>query len=118
MAGRFTRVENWATYGAFANKLTTVDTYADVGSLDCLLAKTKHFVFTATTNNLQVAVLGSIDGGATYPYTLETNIAVNAAATVTKTYTTPYTHLKVQVKPAVGGSHGTLASNYMLAAWG
>lgn len=104
-------------YGALTNKTTTVNTYALVGNLGVGSFKTKHFVFSATTNNLQVQVLGSIDGGSTYPYTLETDIAVSSGATVTKTYTTPYTHLRVNVKPAVNDTHGTLATKWMGAGW-
>lgn len=104
-------------YGALADKLTTTNVYQDVGTIACSQFKTKHFVFSAATNNLLVQVLGSIDGGSTYPYTAETAIAVNSGATVTKTYTTPYTNMKVQVDPAVDNTHGTLSTKWMGAGW-
>lgn len=103
-------------YGALTNKTTTANTYAEVGTIAIGQYKTKHFVFTVTTNNLLVEVLGSIDGGTTYPFSVETNIACNVGST-TKTYTTPYTNLKVNVKPAVNDTHGTLATRWFGAGW-
>lgn len=103
------------SYGAFANKTTTVNVWADVGALDCLRARTKHFVFVGATNTVSVQILGSIDGGTTYPFTVEASFDVAAAATVTKTVTTFYTNLKVQVDPKVDNVHGTLATNWAMS---
>lgn len=105
-----------AKFDGWANKLSA-DTYADVGSVDVTAYRTKHFVFTGTTNTMAVQILGSVDGGLTYPLTAEAEFDVAAGATVTKTLTTPFTHLKVQVKSKVGGSHGTLGSRWFAAMW-
>tara|TARA_Y100000310_G_C19982110_1_gene490275 strand:+ start:56 stop:385 length:330 start_codon:yes stop_codon:yes gene_type:complete len=104
------------TWGTLASKLTTVDTYvdADPTALATYFASTVQFGFTATTNDLKVKVLGSLDGGTTEPHTAIAEFTVSAATTVLKTLTTFYTHLKVQVKPAGAGSHGTLTSQYAL----
>jgi hypothetical protein len=101
-----------AKYGTIADQLST-NTYADVGDIiDVAMLKTKHFSFTAATNNLKVNVLGSFDGGATFDQTLEADIAVSTSAAVAKTYTDPYSHIKVQVKAAAGGAQGTLSTKF------
>jgi len=104
-------------YSSFSNLLTSVNTYADVGTLDCRLLKTKHFYFTATTNDLLVKILGSMDGGSTFPATVEAEFAVDVGTPVSKTVTVFWTHLKVQVKPAVNDTHGTLATAYAAASF-
>ena len=101
-------------WGALTSQLST-NSYVDIGApdiLDVSLFRTKAIRFTATTNNLLVNVLGSLDGGVTFDQTVEADISVTTAAVVAKTYTAPYTHLKVQVKAASGGSQGTLATKY------
>lgn len=103
-------------YGTLSNATTSVNTYADVGTIACSAYKTKHFAFVVTTNNLHVKVLGSIDGGTTYPFTDVTDLACNVGTT-TRTITTPYTNIKIQVKPAVNDTHGTLATSWMGAGW-
>lgn len=102
---------------ALANFLTTVNTLADAGVFAVRLFKTKHLVFQATTNNLKVVVLGSVDDGVTYPVTVEAEFAVNVGTPVTKTITGYYTHLKVQVKPAVADTHGTLTTQCAAASF-
>lgn len=97
-------------YTSFDDLLTSVNTYADVGVWTTKFLKTKHFVFTAATNDLLVQIMGSVDGGTTYELTAESEFAVNSGATVTKTNTSYYTHVKVQVKPAVADTHGTLST--------
>jgi hypothetical protein len=106
-----------ASYGAAADKTTTLNTYVDVVALDTLLSKTTHFKFVGATQTLSVQILGSIDGGTTYPFTVEAAFDVAAAATVTKTVTTFYSNLKVQVKPKVNDTHGTLATTYARASF-
>lgn len=106
-----------ADYGTFPNLLTSINTVVDVGVLECLLMRTKHFVFVGATETLSVSILGSINGGVTYPFTVEAAFDVAAAATVTKTCTTFYTNLKVCVLPKVGGAHGTLATSWGAASF-
>ena len=101
-----------AAWNSFTALLTTVNTYADVGAWDVALLKTKQFYFSAATNDLLVQILGSVDGGATYPITVEAEFSVATATPVNKTVTGYYTDLKVQVKPAVNDTHGTLSTQY------
>jgi hypothetical protein len=106
--------------GTFTNYLTVGDAYVDMptGALSVVYNKTKHMTFAATTNALKVQVLGSIDGGATYPFTVQAEFTLTAgAAATTYTWTTPYSDIKVQVKPSVAGQHGTLAVAYLCASW-
>lgn len=106
-----------ARTNAEANFTTTSNPMADAfAAIQTALFGTKHFSFVGSVNNLNVQILGSIDGGSTYPFTAVSSFAVNAGTTVNQTVTTPYTHMKVQAAPAVGGVHGTLASWWMLAA--
>lgn len=104
-----------AAYGSFTAQLST-NSYVDVGTVDVAIYRTKNFRFTATTNNLLVNVLGSIDGGVTYDQTVEADVSVTTSAEVSKTYTTPLTHIKIQVKAASGGSQGTLATK-LFCSW-
>lgn len=105
-----------ASYGSWSNK-TSTNAYVDVGALDCSAYRTKHFVFVGATNTMSVQILGSIDGGTTYPFTVEAAFDVAASATVTKTVTTAYTHLKPQVKSKVNDVHGVLSSKWFQSQW-
>jgi len=101
-----------AKTGTLADQLST-NSYVNVGDMiDVTMLKTKYFKFTAATNNLLVNVLGSFDGGVTFDQTLDANLSVTTSAAVAKTYTDPYSHVKVQVKAAVGGSQGTLSTKF------
>ena len=105
-------------YGTLPNLLTTINTLVDVGIVVTALLRTKHFQFNATTNSLTVAILGSVDGGVTFPITVAAEFPVATGATpVMKVDTTFYTHLKVQVRPTVGGSHGTLTTKWAGASF-
>lgn len=106
-----------AEYSSLPDLLTAGDAYVDVGVWDAMLLATKHFAFTAAAKDLDVRILGSIDGGATFPFTAEAEFTVAAGATVTKTITTYYTHLKVQVKPNAAGQNGTLSTRYAGASF-
>lgn len=87
---------------------TTVNTYADVGVLPCRLYRTKHVKLSVTTQNLHIKILGSFDGGVTYPVEETAETQVNAGATTLVAITDYYTHMKVQTKPVVADTHGTL----------
>ncbi|MBW2084441.1 MAG: hypothetical protein JRI54_00195 [Deltaproteobacteria bacterium] len=102
----------YAMYDSFDDYTTTGNDYADAGAWDTMILKTKTFLFATTTNDLTVKVLGSMDGGATYPYTAVSEFSVTTAAAVTKEVTSYYTNLKVQVKPAIADQHGTLSTQY------
>jgi hypothetical protein len=97
-------------WNSFDDQLST-DDYVDVGIWSVAYFKTKILTFVGAINNLKVNTLYSLDGGTTFT-ALESDIAVAAAATVVKTYTDPYTHIKVQVKAAGAGSQGTLTTRY------
>lgn len=102
-----------ARHNAESNVTTTVNTYVDVCIVPCMLFQTKHLMFVGATQTLSVQILGSIDG-TTFPYTEVAEFDVAAAATVTKTFTTPYQSIKVQVKPKVAATHGTLSTRWFL----
>jgi hypothetical protein len=89
-------------------RLTTIDTLVDMGIFVCRTLRSKNLSFSAATNTLVAKVLGSIDGGVTYPITVEAEFDVTVASPVQKVNTVYYTHLKLQVKPKVAATHGTL----------
>lgn len=101
-----------ALWDAWAPVTTEANTYVDVGTWNTQQLKTKHIAVTATDNDLLAKILGSLDGGVTYPLEVEAEYAVTADATVAKTITAWYSHLKLQVKPAVDDTHGTLTGQY------
>ena len=96
---------------------TTSNDWAAVGTWRCVAYRTKHLSFAAADNDLNVRVVGSLDGGETFPLTAETSFAVTAGTTETKTITTAYTDLRVEVDPAVDGAHGTLSVKYFGASY-
>lgn len=99
-------------HGTLTDLLTAINTYVDVGAVKSVFSKTTHFRFSAAANNLDVKILASIDGGVTYPIEAVAEFALVVATDLSKTVTTYFTHLKVQVKPTVNGVHGTLSTNY------
>jgi len=99
-------------HGTMPDLLTSVDTYVDIGTLKSVFSKTTHFQFSAVTNNLDVKILGSIDGGVTYPIEELAETQVTVGTDLLNVVTTYYTHLKVQTKPAVSATHGTLSTNF------
>ena len=99
-------------HGTMPDLLTSADTYVDVGTLKSVFSKTTHFRFSAATNDLKVKILASIDGGVTFPIEEVAEFTLTVGTDLSKTVTTFYTHLKVQVKPAVSATHGTLSTNF------
>lgn len=106
-----------SAYGTFTSLLTSINTFVDVGVLACAAFKTKRFYFTATTNTLSVKILGSLDGGVTYPITEVAAFDVAVGSPVSQSFTSFYTHVKVQVAPKVAATHGTLATQHGEASW-
>jgi len=108
-------------HSTWDDKLTTLDDYDDVQchwpyassvrssywNCECLGGKTLYF--TTTTNNLLVKVLGSLDEGVTFPITVESEFSVAVGTPVLKYLSGYFNALKIQVKPAVAGAHGTLS---------
>jgi len=108
-------------HSTWDDKLTTSDDYVDVlchwpyssspsssyWNCECLGGKTLYF--TATTNNLLVKILGSLDEGVTFPITVESEFSVAVGTPVLKPIGVYFNALKIQVKPAVAGVHGTLS---------
>lgn len=87
---------------------TTINTYVNVYSWDTEFLQGKVLRFSAATNDLHVKILGSVDGGATYPITAEAEFIVAVGVPVVKRISNYFSFLKIQVKPAVAGAHGTL----------
>lgn len=98
--------------GTLDDLLTTADPYTDVGVVKSVFSKTTHFRFSAATQNLKVKLLASIDGGATFPNEEVAEFTLTVGTDLSKVVTTFWTHLKVQVKPAAAGVHGTLSTNF------
>jgi hypothetical protein len=108
-------------HSTWDDKLTTSNDYDDVQchwpysssvrssywNCECLGGKTLYF--TATTNNLLVKVLGSLDEGVTFPVTVESEFSVVVGTPVLKYLSGYFNALKIQVKPAVAGAHGSLS---------
>lgn len=108
-------------HSTWDDKLTTVNDYDDVQchwpysssvlssywNCECLGGKTLYF--TASTNNLLVKILGSLDEGVTFPVTVESEFSVAVGTPVLKYLSGYFNALKIQVKPAVAGAHGTLS---------
>jgi hypothetical protein len=105
------KMSTMAQWGTLTATLST-NNYADVGDvIDVSKYRTKILTFLAANNDLLAKVLGSYDGGLTFGVVLETDISVSTTAVV-KTYTAPFSHIKVQVKAASGGSQGTLSTKF------
>jgi hypothetical protein len=108
-------------HSTWDDKLTTSDSYSDVSChfpyassprssyWDCNCLGGKTLYFTATTNNLLVKILGSLDEGVTFPVTAESEFSVAVGTPVLKYLSGYFNALKIQVKPAVAGVHGTLS---------
>lgn len=97
--------------GSLTDYTSTTNPLVDVGAVPTQGYKTVRFQFSATTQNMRAIILGSIDGGTTYPNTVVAEFAVNVAGGPTlQTVSTYFTTLKVQGKPAVNDVHGTLAT--------
>ena len=105
-----------ASYGDFADYTTTGSGFATVGSIDTRLYKTKNFYFVATSNDLSVQILASVDGGVTYPIVAESEFDVTTSTPVSKLLTVYYTNNRVQVKPKSGGPNGTLSTKFCCAS--
>ena len=93
-----------------ANKTTTEDSYVTVYSWDTEFLLGKVFRFSATTNTLKVKILGSLDGGLTYPETAEAEFVVTTSTPVVKRISDYYSALRVQVAPNVSLTNGTLTT--------
>lgn len=76
------------------------------------LTGVKVMLFSATTNDLKVKIMGSLDG-ITFPQSVEAEFTVPTSAVVEKRMTTYWPYLQVQVKPAVAGQNGTLGVQAM-----
>jgi len=99
--------------GEMADYTTAGNAYADVGTWEVGSLGTKRMRFTAADNTVNVQILGSFDGGTTYPITVVSEFAVAVATPVIQTITDLYTNLKVQADPAVDNVHGTLTTRYV-----
>lgn len=69
----------------------------------------KIFYFKATTNDLNIKILASDDEGDTFPIIAHAETLVAVGSPVRVVMGNYYGHLKIQVKPAVEGAHGTLS---------
>jgi len=72
----------------------------------------KVLLFSATTKDLKVKILGSLDG-ITFSQTVEAEFTVTTSATVLKRITAYWPYMQIQVKPASAGQNGTLSVQAM-----
>jgi len=87
---------------------TSGDNYAEVGVWPVEYYSTKVLSFSCITHNVKVEILGSLDGGVTFPNTVESEFTLTASAAPTvKTITKPWTHLQIQAKSATSGAGNT-----------
>lgn len=116
MARRKTHESSIVTdFLTFTSILTAADTYVDVSpTVITQFLASRHFDFQAATNDLHVQILGSLDGGVTFPITVVAEFTITAGTPIQKIITAGeyYTDLKVQVKPAVAATHGTLTGQF------
>lgn len=117
MAGQHFASGLAVAWGALTAFTSTANPYADVGTVVTQLFKTTKLAFVGATNTMKVQVLGSIDGGATFPFTAEAEFTVAAGATEVKTITSYFTHLKVQAAPNVAATHGTITTTWAGASF-
>lgn len=117
----------YLNYSGTANAQTTTNAYADVKLSSAASAKALQWalegkqkgtiaVRNSGANAIHFQVVGSLDNGKTFPVLVSAaDVAVAAGATVGFNWAATgasgaafgvYTHLKVQVKAAVGGSQG------------
>lgn len=75
----------------------------------CEILGGKTLYFVATVHDLLVTILGSLDGGATFPLTAEAEFTVAVGTPVRKDVSNIFHGLRIQVKPASNNVHGTLA---------
>jgi hypothetical protein len=111
---------------ALASILTVGNAYGDNDEVvvGIMHLEVVSFGFSAASNNLTVRVLGSMDGGANYDYTLVAAFTLTVGTDLYKhivnggyddvaTALAPFcTHAKIQVQPAVAATHGTLSSKF------
>lgn len=76
------------------------------------LTGVKVLLFSATTKDLKVKILGSLDG-LTFSQTVEAEFTVTTSAIVEKRITAYWPYLQIQVKPAAAGQNGTLSVQAM-----
>lgn len=76
------------------------------------LTGVKVLLFSATTKDLKVKILGSLDG-TTFSQTVEAEFTVTTSAIVEKRITAYWPYLQIQVKPAAAGQNGTLSVQAM-----
>lgn len=106
------RTRGYYSFGELADHTTAANVYTDVGTWQTGNFGTKRMLFTAADANVNVRILGSFDGGVTYPITAVAEFLVAVGTPVIQTITDLYTNIKVQVDPAADGVHGTLSTQY------
>lgn len=107
------RTKSYYASGALDAYTTEGNAYADVGTWDVGHFGTKRMRFSSVDNDINVQILGSFDGGITYPITVVSEFAVATDTPVVQTITDLYTDLKVQADPDVDDQHGTLSTEYV-----
>lgn len=89
---------------------TTGNDYVTVAELHVADYRTVNVILQAADNALHVRVTGSVDGGSTYPATVQSETSIAADGVLEVAPSKYYTNLKIEVKPAVADAHGTLTT--------
>lgn len=113
LAGRTCPPGHTFSYGSLDDKLTTVNTYETVGTIAAWGAVKKRFLFTVATNDLTIKLIGYLDPNATLAGVTIGEFTILAGDTHAVLIETMYGSIAVQVKPAVGGAHGTLTTYFL-----
>lgn len=106
------------SYGNMTYSNNGNNAFTDVGNaLNTIHSKTVKFYVTAANNSMDFQILGSLNGGNSYPIAATSSITVAAGANNSQTLTTPFTNLKIQGKPTTGGQNGVLTVQWLAATF-
>lgn len=96
--------------GVIADELAidpTVSTnaFAEVADWDTPMLKTKRVEILVGGNPVAIRIMGSLNGGLTFPYTIQGSASVAAGSAYT--ITDYYTAISVEIASATNNQHGT-----------
>ena len=85
--------------------LTTSNAFTSIFNWPTALLKTKRVELTVTGNPVALRLMGSLDGGASFPHTVQGSVSVTGSTAIT--VTDYYNAIEVAIAPATPNSHGT-----------
>ena len=90
--------------------VTSANEFATAADFETTLLKTKIVYVAAAGNDLAIRLLGSYDGGANYPATVQGSVTVANGSGTAIAVSGYYTNLRLQVGPNSAGQHGTASA--------